>query len=138
MKRKRKRTVDVLLAVDVEGALASKNLYSNIYLMDTSKFFSSYQEGQPELVTILGIGNTIVWSVVPIDPGTNVVIQNFRGQAVKDNVINPVVDPIYTQSFESRFLPAGYTPSGTRFRYRIDLDFEGKTVMGFDPFLQLE
>lgn len=79
-------TVDVLMMVDVEGALASGNLSENIYLVDTNGYLGSYNEGQDELSTKLHNGDTVVWSVAPIDPGTNATIASFSGTAVSDQI----------------------------------------------------
>lgn len=127
-------TVNVLIAVDVEGALSSDNLGANTYMVDTNKYAGSGAEGTSELKTKLGIGDVLVWTVASIDPGNNVSIVSFSGTAVTDGYINPVQDPLSPQSFESRFQPPGGTASGTAFDYTMTLSFEGKT-MTFDPFL---
>lgn len=127
-------TVNVLVAVDVEGALSSGNLGANVYMVDTNKYAGSGAEGTDELQTKLNIGDTIVWSVAPIDPGTNADISGFAGTAVSDKYINPVQDPLSAQAYESKFQPPGGTASGTSFQYTLSLSFEGK-VMTFDPFL---
>ncbi len=127
-------TVNVLTAVDVEGALTSNNLGANVYMVDTNKYAGSGAEGTSELKTKLKIGDIIVWTVAPVDPGTNVEINSFSGTAVAEQYINPVQDPLSPQSFESRFQPPGGTASGTSFQYTMSLSFEGK-VMTFDPFL---
>lgn len=126
--------VNVLVAVDVEGALSTGDLGANVYMVDTNKYAGSGSEGTSELKTVLNIGDTIAWSVAPIDPGTNATIQGFSGTAVTDGVINPVQDPLSAQSYLSKFQPAGGTASGTSFQYTLSLSFEGK-VMTFDPFL---
>lgn len=127
-------TVDVLIAVDVEGALSSGNLGANTYMVDTNKYMGSGNEGTDELKTTLVIGDTIVWTVAPIDPGTSVAINSFSGTAVSDKYINPVQDPLAPTSWESKFQPPGGTPSGTTYQYTMTLAFEGKN-MTFDPFL---
>ncbi|WP_299770208.1 hypothetical protein [uncultured Tateyamaria sp.] len=127
-------TVNVLIAVDVEGALSSGNLGANTYIVDTNKYMGSGREGTDELQTKLAIGDTIVWSVAPIDPGTSVEINSFSGTAVSDKYISPVQDPLTPTSWESKFQPPGGTPSGTSYQYTMTLSFEGKN-MTFDPFL---
>lgn len=130
-------TVNVLTAVDVEGALTSNNLGANVYMVDTNKYAGSGAEGTSELQTKLNIGDTIVWTVAPIDPGTNVTISSFSGAAVTNKQISPVQDPLSPKSFESLFEPAGGTPSNTSYQYTMTLSFEGKE-MTFDPFLIVE
>ncbi|WP_375280810.1 hypothetical protein [Pseudooctadecabacter sp.] len=127
-------TVNVLVAVDVEGALATGDLGANTYMVDTNKYAGSGAEGTDELKTVLAIGDAIAWSVAPIDPGTNVAISSFAGTAVDDKVIAPQPNPLSAQSFVSLFQPAGGTASGTSFQYTMTLSFEGKE-MTFDPYL---
>jgi hypothetical protein len=124
-------TVDVLIAVDVEGALASGDLQNNVYLVDTNKFLGSYTEGGSELVTVLGQGDTVVWSASPINPGNNVNINSFTGQAINVNV-TPTQNS--DGSWSSKYAEAPYH-SGDKFQYSVVLSFEGKTL-SFDPFLQ--
>ncbi|NQV26837.1 MAG: hypothetical protein HQ518_21005, partial [Rhodopirellula sp.] len=49
-------TVNVLVAVDVEGALSSGSLGANTYMVDTNKYMGSGAEGTDELKTSLNIG----------------------------------------------------------------------------------
>lgn len=126
-------TVNVLIVVDVEGALASGNLSSNVYLVDTNKYMGSYNEGQTELVTVLAVGDMVIWSVAPIDPGTSVAIQSFSGAAIGQQV-TPVFMPL-TGSWGSKFSAVPPT-SGTQFQYSVNLQFEGGAILTFDPFLQ--
>ena len=127
-------TVNVLMMVDVEGALSSGNLQNNIYLVDTNKYLGSGAEGQAELVTNLHIGDTIVWSVAPIDPGTTVSIYSFSGQAVSDRYINPVPDPLTPTVWESRFEPPGGSV-GNSYQYNATLEFTNNKKLTFDPYL---
>ncbi|WP_296420317.1 hypothetical protein [Pseudooctadecabacter sp.] len=126
--------VNVLVAVDVEGALASQNLGANCYMVDTNKYAGSGAEGTDELKTTLSIGDEIAWSVAPIDPGTNASIAGFSGTAVDDHVIAPVQNPLSDQSYVTKFQPAGGTAAGTSFQYTMTLSFEGRQ-MTFDPYL---
>lgn len=127
-------TVNVLVAVDVEGALASGDLGGNAYMVDTNKYAGSGPEGTSNLQTHLAIGDIIVWSVVSVDPGNNVEFKGFLGKPVNEKLIDPVPMPLSPASFESKFQPPGGTASGTKFQYTISLSFEGK-VMNFAPFL---
>ncbi len=127
-------TVNVLIIVDVEGAQTS-GLQQNVYLVDTNKYMGSYNQGQVELVTVLEQGDTIIWSVAPIDPGTNVAIQNpggFTGPAIGVNV-TPVAYP--NGSWGSTFAAAPYV-SGNQFQYSVVLTFDGGDPQTFDPFLE--
>lgn len=127
-------TVNVLMMVDVEGALTSGNLSSNIYLVDTNKYLGSYQEGQDELVTKLNTGDTIVWSVASVAPGDNVSIKSFSGQAYDDKYISPVQDPLSPGVWESMFEPPGGSV-GTSYQYNATLEFDNQKSLTFDPFL---
>lgn len=127
-------SVNVLVAVDVEGALTSGNLGQNVYMVDTNKYAGSGAEGTSELQTKLSIGDIVTWTVAPIDPGTNVSISSFSGTAVSDGYINPVQDPLSAKAFESKFQPPGGSASGTSYQYTMTLSFEGKN-MTFDPYL---
>lgn len=126
--------VNVLVAVDVEGALSSGDLGANCYMVDTNKYAGSGAEGTDELKTKLNIGDVIVWKVTPIAPSTNVAISSFSGQAVTDKYISPVQNPLSPQSFEAKFEPPGGAAAGTSYQYTLSLSFEGK-VLSFDPFL---
>lgn len=127
-------TVNVLMMVDVEGALASNNLSANIYLVDTNKYLGSGSEGQDELVTKLNTGDTIVWSVAPVAPGTNATIQSFSGQAVDAQYIAPVQDPLSAGVWEAKFQPPGGSV-GQSYQYNATLLFNDTTALTFDPFL---
>lgn len=43
------KKVEILMVVDAAAALASRDLQSNIYLIDTNKYMGSGNEGQAEL-----------------------------------------------------------------------------------------
>ena len=45
------KKVEILMVVDAAAALASRDLQSNIYLVDTNKYVGSGNEGQAELKT---------------------------------------------------------------------------------------
>jgi hypothetical protein len=126
-------TVDVLVVVDVEGALASDDLGNNLYMVDTNKFLGSYQEGGPELVTTLNAGDRVTWSVSPIDPANNVAIDSFGGQAVGINII-PQLQP--DASWTSIFSAAPPTP-GSQYQYTMTLLFAKQKRLSFDPFLKI-
>lgn len=127
-------TVYVLVVVDVEGAQTSGDLGAHVYMMDTRKYLGSGFEGTKELMTTLAGGDTIVWTVRPADPGTNVTLVSLSGQAVRTSIIAPVADPLSPASLMSKFQPPGSAGSGTTYQYDMTLSLEG-TQMSFDPFL---
>lgn len=128
------RAVNVLLVVDVEAALAGEDLSNALYVMDTHHTMVSYCEGGPELTTALVDGDSIVWTVTPIVPGTSVVITSFSGAAVTEQIIRP--DGRTQRSFISPFKPSSDDAMGTTYPYDVELGFEGKT-MSFPALLKI-
>ncbi len=125
-------TVNVLIVVDVEGALASNNLSNNLYMIDTEKFMGEL-EGTNELTTTVSNGETITWAVAPVDPSTNVTINAFTGQAI-GSVVTPQANSLPAGTWSSQvFLPAN--SNGQTFQYSMNLQFDQGVILGFDPFL---
>lgn len=125
----------VLVVVDVEGALASGNLGSNVYLVDTNKYFGSSGEGQEELITNCTDGQIVAWSVSPINPGDNAVITGFTGQMVDDKVCLPQQTTVVTGEtmWSARVESQGAT---AKYQYSCTLSFDGQS-MTFDPYLNV-
>jgi hypothetical protein len=125
-------TVSVLIIVDVEGALASNDLGSNVYLVDTNKYVGSGSEGQEELRTACQDTQAISWNVVPVAPTTDVDIVQFTGQMVDDKICVPQQ---YTMPggtyWEATVEAQGATGQQ---QYSVALTMDGKE-MTFDPFL---
>ncbi len=125
--------VDVLIVVDVEGALTG-GLTKNVFLVDTNGYVGSGNEGSNELKTTVQDGTVINWRVQAIQPDNQVNIENFTGQAVSDGTIGQPrkyggVDGFFFQSrVEQR--------SGGQYQYSINLNMEGK-ILSFDPFLEV-
>lgn len=130
------KVINVLIIVDVEGALASGNLGDNVYLVDTNKYFGSGSEGQQELVTSCTDGQVIVWSVVSIDPGDDAEIVGFTGQMVDQKICNPAQSTLPTGDviWSGRVESQGATG---QYQYSCQLSFDGKQ-MTFDPFLNIK
>lgn len=127
-------TVDVLIMVDVEGALASGNLSDNTYLVDTNGYLGAYNENHIDLSTKLHKGDTIVWSTASIDPGRTVMIESFSGSAVTDQYIAPVQDPQSSGAWQSTFQPPCGS-AGRSFKYSATLSFIDGKSLSFDPCL---
>ncbi|WP_110970060.1 alpha-pore-forming tripartite toxin MakABE regulator [Pseudomonas huaxiensis] len=125
----------VLVVVDVEGALASGNLGSNVYLVDTNKYFGSSGEGQEELVTNCTDGQIIIWSVSPINPGDDAEITGFTGQAIDQKICIPQQSTLVTGEtvWSARIESQGTT---AKYQYSCTLSFDGN-AMTFDPFLNV-
>jgi len=123
--------VNVLIVVDVEGALAS-NLQDNVYLIDTNKYVGSGNEGQVELQTACKDGQMIAWSVVPVAPSSDVQITQFTGQMINDKICVPVeVNTPDGSYWEGRVESQGQTGNQ---QYSVVLTMDGK-AMTFDPYL---
>jgi hypothetical protein len=128
--------INVLIVVDVEGALASGSLGSNVYLIDTNKFFGSYGEGQQELVTSCKDGQIIVWSLASINPGDEADITGFTGQMIDQKICLPKQTTLVTGEtvWSARVESQGAT---AQYQYSCTLSFDGK-AMTFDPFLNVK
>jgi hypothetical protein len=126
--------VEVLIAVDVTGALSSGNLNNNIYMMDTHGYLGSTGEGTNELQTRVTNAEIITWSVRPIDPATNVTVQSWGGNAVTGGNITPAFDQT-TNSWSAQFMPTPPYTAGQSYQYNATLQFNGGETLQFDPFL---
>jgi hypothetical protein len=126
------QTVDVLIVVDVEGALASANLMDNVYLIDSNKYFGSGSEGQAELKTACKDGQVIAWNVAPVSSSTQVEITQFTGQMVNDKICVPQLVSTPEGAYWTGRVEAQGVASTQQ--YSVTLTADGK-AMEFDPFL---
>lgn len=130
------KQINVLIVVDVEGALASGDLGSNVYLIDSNKYFGSGSEGQEELVTACLDGQVIIWSVTPVNPGDDAEIVGFKGQMIDQKICLPTQSTLVT----GETVWAGRVESQgavAQYQYSCTLSFDGK-AMDFDPFLNVK
>ncbi|MFJ4376367.1 hypothetical protein ACIP1T_27605 [Pseudomonas japonica] len=125
----------VLVVVDVEGALASGDLGSNVYLVDTNKYFGSSSEGQEELITSCTDGQIVIWSVSPINPGDDAEITGFSGQIIDQKICQPQQSTLVSGEtvWSGRVESQGAT---AQYQYSCTLSFDGK-AMTFDPYLNV-
>ncbi|MEH3053772.1 MAG: hypothetical protein PGN13_07140 [Patulibacter minatonensis] len=86
-------TLNVLIAVDVEAALAASSLEDAIYFVDTNGYLGSWQEGTNTLNSVCQDGQLISWSAAPVNAGDAVVIAGFGGDAVSQRICVPAPDP---------------------------------------------
>lgn len=123
--------VNVLIVVDVEGALAG-TLQDNVYLIDTNKHVGSGNEGQVELMTACQDGQVITWNVAPVDPTSDVEIASFTGQMINDKICLPKQ---YTDA-DGTYWQAAVEAQGTtgNQQYSVFLTMDGKQL-SFDPYL---
>jgi hypothetical protein len=127
--------VDVLIIVDVVGALASGNLTENVYLVDTNKYVGSGSEGQAELKTVIKDGQILRWSVTPVSPSTDVEITGFTGQMINDKVCVPrKVETVEGAFWEGRVESQGQAKTE---QYSAKLTMDGKQ-MEFEPYLEIK
>ncbi|HAA58135.1 MAG TPA: hypothetical protein DCE42_25455 [Myxococcales bacterium] len=125
------KTIDVLIVVDVEGALAG-TLSENVYLIDTNKYFGSGSEGQEELRTACLDGQVIQWRIQPVAVSNDVEITGFTGQIISENICNPEkVTALGETYWTSRVETQGKSKT---YQYSVNVTADGK-AMTFDPFL---
>ena len=126
------KTIEVLIVVDVEGALASGDLQGNVYMIDTNKHVGSSNEGQAELFTACKDGQKIIWNVTPVSPSSDVEITQFTGQMINDKFCVPKQVTTPDGSFwQGQVESQGATGNQ---QYSVVLTMDGK-AMTFDPFL---
>ncbi len=133
----RQSHVDILIAVDVAGALSANTLSGYLYMVDTAKFHGSYQQGTQKLVTRLNNGDHIVWRVTGIDPATSLTIKNFSGQAITGhNLVNLSANDVYVP--KGGVWEADFQAGGNRhpIPYTMTLQFQGNKTLSSDAVLQ--
>lgn len=127
--------VNVLVVIDVLGAVTSGNLQNNVYLIDSRKYMGSWQEGQCELQTVCIDSEIINWRVASVDPGTDVKITGFTGQMVNDKVCVPTQQGLPGDKYwAGRVQAQGFI--GFK-QYSIVVKMESKT-MTFDPYINIK
>lgn len=127
--------IGVLIVVDALGALASGDLQSNVYLVDTNKYVGSGAEGQAELRTACEDGQIINWRITPVAPDTEVNLVKFTGQMVSDNVCNPIKQGLPGDEYWSgRVETQG---KAGQYQYSAVVSIDGRQ-MSFDPFLEVK
>ncbi|WP_448563972.1 alpha-pore-forming tripartite toxin MakABE regulator [Thalassotalea ganghwensis] len=126
------KKVEVLMVVDASAALASRDLQSNIYLVDTNKYMGSGNEGQAELKTACKDGQLICWRVVPISQDNEVSIVEFNGQMINDKVCVPQRQGMSGDYYwEARVEAQGQASTQ---QYNATLAIDGAQLT-FDPYL---
>jgi hypothetical protein len=126
------KTINVLIVVDVENALATDNLSNNVYLVDSNKHFGSGSEGQTELRTACKDGQMIHWAVTPVSPSNDVEIFQFTGEMINKKMCQPKKISEDDGSYWQGRVESQGTPGNLQ--YSVVLDMEGKK-MTFDPYL---
>lgn len=131
-------TINVLIVVDALGATSAGptgGLQNNVYLIDTNKHDGSGAEGQAELYTACTSttqgGNPIVWSIVPVDPGSDVSISSFTGNMISQKALIPIAYP--NGSWQGTLAP---NLAAGDIQYSVVVNIDGAQY-SFDPFLQV-
>jgi len=130
------KIVEVLIVVDVENALSSGDLGSNVYLIDNNKYCGSGAEGQSELQTQCYDTQHINWRVVAVAPDDDVEITGFSGAMISNNVCKPqkqgTGDDVYwTGTVETE----GSVENNVQ--YSVNISMNNGAPRGFDPFLNV-
>jgi hypothetical protein len=81
--------IAVLIVVDTDGALASRSLVNNCYMVDTNGYLGSWVEGTPTLQTVCQDGQELIWSAAPLIPTGDVSIAGFSGAMVTQGICTP-------------------------------------------------
>ena len=127
--------VSVLIVADTLNAVASGDLQSNVYLVDSNKYMGSGAEGQAELVTACNDGQIVNWRITPVSPDTDIKITGFTGQMIGANICNPVKQGIEGDTYWSgRVETQGST---AQYQYSVNVSIDGRQ-MTFDPFLNVK
>ena len=56
--------IDIIIAVDTQGALATGRVVDHAYMVDSHGFLGSWTEGQPSLSTVCEDGDVLTWRAV--------------------------------------------------------------------------
>ncbi|EED4925065.1 hypothetical protein WP05_22880 [Salmonella enterica subsp. arizonae] len=124
--------IDVLVVVDANGALASGDLGSNVYLVDTNKHVGSGNEGQQELLTACRDGQIVNWHITGVSPSSDLSITSFIGQMINDKICVPqLVTSVDDPFWQGRVEAQGATGQQ---QYSVVVSIDGRS-MSFDPFL---
>ena len=83
------RTIDILIVIDCVGAITSKSLKKNAYIIDTNGYEGSWGEGTSQLTTVCQDGQNLSWAISSVNPGNEANIVNFSGQMVSSSICNP-------------------------------------------------
>lgn len=81
--------IDIIIAVDTQGALATGRVVDHAYMVDSHGFVGSWTEGQPSLSTVCEDGDVLTWRAVPVAPTGDVSLVGFDGDMVSSHACNP-------------------------------------------------
>ena len=129
--------VNILVIVNVSEAISTGKLADYVWMVDTNDYLATgnKSEGTNELNTHVANGDTIVWTVVPIDPNDKVSINKFTTQFGKEGAIPWVVDPAAYPGFGKTVWGGRVRKIANGAQYSMELLLGGKHLMHFDPFI---
>lgn len=129
--------VNILVAVNVSEAISSGNLGEYIWMIDTKDYSgtTNKSEATNHLHTHVKNGDTIVWTVVPIDPNDEVSILGFWNANSGENTIPDMINPGKYPQFDGTVWGGRVNKTGTNAKYSMNLLLGGTHHMTFDPFI---
>lgn len=128
------RTINILVIVDSEGAIASGSLKENTYIVDTNGYEGSWNEGTSRLVTVCQDGQELSWSITSINPGNQAELVGFSGQLITSNIAKPQKQGIGgAEIWLARVQTHGDIGE---YQYQINLSLDGKN-MSFDAYIKV-
>lgn len=85
-------SISALIVIDTQGALASGSAVDNAYLVDTSGFLGSWQQGTATLHTVCQDGQVVNWRVAALSPDGDVAITGFSGDMISAGICVPLAN----------------------------------------------
>jgi hypothetical protein len=132
-------TINVLIVVDVEGALSDQQHFGEkyVYLVDTTGYVSGNNgQGTSELTTTCHDTQKIIWNVVSIAPSDDVSIDSFTGQMITDRACIPIRENDGSNYYWQGTVETQGTAAS--YQYSVVLSFNnGNTKLTFDPFINV-
>jgi hypothetical protein len=127
-------TINVLIVVDAESALAEGSLKKSVYLIDTNHYLGSWREGMSSLHTIVQDGQEVSWWVTGVSSSNNVEIAGFSGHMPEQGICRPerqagVGVPSWRGRVQTRGSVGAYT-------YEVTLTIDGR-ALSFSPYLKV-
>ncbi|WP_322042149.1 hypothetical protein [Paraburkholderia sp. J67] len=123
-------TLYVSVLVNVAKAIAENNLGKYVFMVDSTGYSGDGSEGSNELRTRCENGDTIVWSALSINPGEQISILGFGGQAIP-NMVNPQRYPQY----DGTVWGGRVNSTGNNVQYTLTMLLENNVHLTFDPFI---
>lgn len=112
------KIINVVILLDVIGALASDSLENNIYLVDNNKNDGSLGEGTGTLKTKVEEGDSIMWTILPIECETYVAISGIE---FENNCCQPVEENFEGSDINYWIGKVNKTPKEKSVRYKIKI-----------------